>query len=216
MASATSSPRSAMPLVRVHFPVLRPSASGWQRIWRRPSCAPTARPAPGSSAPPRRTLPRQRRSYFKDIDLPVLTATIATYQKLGNWTPHVEITRAGVRRDPRHLPACRAHHPAARLRRRRRSAASLRIRDHGRHLGWIGVGSMGHRMSRHLVAAGHALVVADAASTAQAPPQARIAKSNAEVAGLADTIILSLPDGSVSRGVSRGNWRQPRRAGSRR
>ena len=31
--------------------------------------------------------------YFKDIDLPVLTATIATYQKLGNWTPHVEITR---------------------------------------------------------------------------------------------------------------------------
>ena len=31
--------------------------------------------------------------YFKDIDLPVLTATIATYQKLGNWTPHVDITR---------------------------------------------------------------------------------------------------------------------------
>lgn len=33
-------------------------------------------------------------SYFKDIDLPVLTSTVATYQKLGNWTPHVEITRA--------------------------------------------------------------------------------------------------------------------------
>ncbi len=31
--------------------------------------------------------------YFKDIDLAVLTATIATYQKLGNWSPHVEITR---------------------------------------------------------------------------------------------------------------------------
>jgi NitT/TauT family transport system substrate-binding protein len=31
--------------------------------------------------------------YFKDIDPSVLTATIATYQKLGNWTPHVEITR---------------------------------------------------------------------------------------------------------------------------
>jgi NitT/TauT family transport system substrate-binding protein len=31
--------------------------------------------------------------YFKDIDLAVLTETIATYQKLGNWTPHVEITR---------------------------------------------------------------------------------------------------------------------------
>jgi NitT/TauT family transport system substrate-binding protein len=31
--------------------------------------------------------------YFENIDLPVLTATIATYQKLGNWSPHVEITR---------------------------------------------------------------------------------------------------------------------------
>jgi len=31
--------------------------------------------------------------FFKDVDLPVLTATIATYQKLGNWTPHAEITR---------------------------------------------------------------------------------------------------------------------------
>lgn len=33
-------------------------------------------------------------SFFKDIDLPVLTSTIATYQRLGNWTPHVEITRS--------------------------------------------------------------------------------------------------------------------------
>jgi NitT/TauT family transport system substrate-binding protein len=31
--------------------------------------------------------------FFKDIDLPVLTQTIATYQKLGNWTPHIEITK---------------------------------------------------------------------------------------------------------------------------
>ena len=31
--------------------------------------------------------------FFTDIDLPVLTNTIATYQKLGNWTPHVEITK---------------------------------------------------------------------------------------------------------------------------
>jgi NitT/TauT family transport system substrate-binding protein len=29
---------------------------------------------------------------FGDVDLAVLTNTIATYQKLGNWTPHVEIT----------------------------------------------------------------------------------------------------------------------------
>ena len=31
--------------------------------------------------------------YFRDIDPAVLTETVATYQKLGNWTPHVEITR---------------------------------------------------------------------------------------------------------------------------
>jgi 3-hydroxyisobutyrate dehydrogenase len=70
-------------------------------------------------------------------------------------------------------------------------------------IGWIGIGSMGHRMTRHLVAAGHDLVVADAVSTERAPPQARVAKSNAEVAALADTIILSLPDGTVSEAVAR-------------
>jgi NitT/TauT family transport system substrate-binding protein len=31
--------------------------------------------------------------FFKDIDPAVLTNTIATYQKLGNWTPHIEITK---------------------------------------------------------------------------------------------------------------------------
>ncbi|RTL63230.1 MAG: ABC transporter substrate-binding protein [Hyphomicrobiales bacterium] len=31
--------------------------------------------------------------YFKDVDVGVLAGTVATYQKLGNWTPHVEITR---------------------------------------------------------------------------------------------------------------------------
>jgi NitT/TauT family transport system substrate-binding protein len=31
--------------------------------------------------------------FFKNIDQSVLATTIATYQKLGNWTPHVEITR---------------------------------------------------------------------------------------------------------------------------
>jgi NitT/TauT family transport system substrate-binding protein len=31
--------------------------------------------------------------YFKEIDQSVLASTIAAYQKLGNWSPHVEITR---------------------------------------------------------------------------------------------------------------------------
>ena len=33
------------------------------------------------------------RNYFPDIDEDVLADCIATYQKLGCWTPHVEITR---------------------------------------------------------------------------------------------------------------------------
>jgi 3-hydroxyisobutyrate dehydrogenase len=70
-------------------------------------------------------------------------------------------------------------------------------------IGWIGVGSMGHRMSRHLSAAGYPLVVADAASTERAPPGAVVAKSNAEIAARADTVILSLPDGKVSESVAR-------------
>jgi NitT/TauT family transport system substrate-binding protein len=32
-------------------------------------------------------------SFFPEIARPVLTSTIAYYQKLGCWTPHVEITR---------------------------------------------------------------------------------------------------------------------------
>ena len=70
-------------------------------------------------------------------------------------------------------------------------------------IGWIGLGQMGHRMSRHLAAAGHALVVADAATTERAPPGSKVARSNAEVAALADIVILSLPDGTVSEAVAR-------------
>lgn len=70
-------------------------------------------------------------------------------------------------------------------------------------IGWIGIGSMGHRMSRHLVAAGHKLVMADAVSTEKAPKGAEIAKSNAEVATRADVVVLSLPDGKVSEAVAR-------------
>jgi NitT/TauT family transport system substrate-binding protein len=44
-------------------------------------------------ATPAAEVAKAEASYFKDIDLPVLTTTIAAYQKLGNWSPHVEITR---------------------------------------------------------------------------------------------------------------------------
>lgn len=44
-------------------------------------------------ATPAAEVAKAEASYFRDIDLDVLTTTIATYQKLGNWSPHVEITR---------------------------------------------------------------------------------------------------------------------------
>lgn len=73
----------------------------------------------------------------------------------------------------------------------------------GEAIGWIGVGSMGHRMSRHLVEAGLTVIVADAVSTQRAPAGTKVAGSNGEVARLADTIVLSLPDGAVSEAVAR-------------
>jgi 3-hydroxyisobutyrate dehydrogenase len=69
-------------------------------------------------------------------------------------------------------------------------------------IGWIGVGSIGHRMVRHLAQAGYPLVVADAASTARAPKGATIVGTNEAVAERADTIILSLPDGKSSQSVA--------------
>jgi NitT/TauT family transport system substrate-binding protein len=44
-------------------------------------------------ATPAAEVAKAEAAYFKDIDPAVLTSTIATYQKLGNWTPHVEITK---------------------------------------------------------------------------------------------------------------------------
>jgi NitT/TauT family transport system substrate-binding protein len=37
---------------------------------------------------------RAEKPYFPDVDEKVLTECIATYQRLGCWTPHVEITQA--------------------------------------------------------------------------------------------------------------------------
>jgi NitT/TauT family transport system substrate-binding protein len=42
---------------------------------------------------PAETVAHTEAAFFPEIDRAVLTATIAYYQKLGCWTPHVEITR---------------------------------------------------------------------------------------------------------------------------
>ena len=83
-------------------------------------------------------------------------------------------------------------------------------------IGWIGVGSMGHRMSRHLAKAGYPLVVADAVSTERAPPGAAIAKSNAEVAARAETDHPLAARRQRCRRPSRASWPRPSRAASRR
>jgi NitT/TauT family transport system substrate-binding protein len=44
-------------------------------------------------ATPAAEVARVEAPFFPGIDMPVLVATIAAYQKLGNWSPHVEITR---------------------------------------------------------------------------------------------------------------------------
>jgi NitT/TauT family transport system substrate-binding protein len=44
-------------------------------------------------ATPAAEVARAEAPFFRDIDGSVLAATIATYQKLGNWSPHVEITK---------------------------------------------------------------------------------------------------------------------------
>ena len=44
-------------------------------------------------ATPAAAVAEKEASFFPEIDRAVLTATIAYYQKLGSWTPHVEITR---------------------------------------------------------------------------------------------------------------------------
>ena len=44
-------------------------------------------------ATPAATVAEAEAGFFPDIDRTVLATTIATYQKLGCWTPHVEITR---------------------------------------------------------------------------------------------------------------------------
>jgi NitT/TauT family transport system substrate-binding protein len=47
---------------------------------------------------PAAEIARAEKPYFPSVDEKVLADCIATYQKLGTWTPHVEITRAAYER----------------------------------------------------------------------------------------------------------------------
>ena len=64
--------------------------------------------------------------------------------------------------------------------------------------GFVGLGNMGGPMAANLARSGADLVVFDSAgSTSRAPAGARAAGSTAEVAAAAETVFLSLPDGTA-------------------
>ncbi len=68
--------------------------------------------------------------------------------------------------------------------------------------GFIGLGNMGALMAANLAATGHDLIVYDAAGTDdRAPDGARTANGIAGVVAVAETVLLSLPDGKVVEAV---------------
>ena len=68
--------------------------------------------------------------------------------------------------------------------------------------GFIGLGNMGQPMAANVRAKGHAMIVYDAAGTAErAPDGAEIAQSVGEVVRRADVLALSLPTVAINRAV---------------
>ncbi|WP_026239393.1 NAD(P)-dependent oxidoreductase [Parafrankia discariae] len=69
-------------------------------------------------------------------------------------------------------------------------------------VGFVGLGSMGGALAANLVAAGFDVVAHDAAGPDRVPAGAAGAADVAEVAGRADTVVCSLPDGAASEQVA--------------
>ena len=69
--------------------------------------------------------------------------------------------------------------------------------------GFVGLGNMGGPMAANMAKAGFALWVYDkAGSTELAPPDSQPVTSLAELAQIAETIFLSVPDGKVSLAIA--------------
>ena len=72
-------------------------------------------------------------------------------------------------------------------------------------IGFVGLGNMGRPMAANLVKSGRDVVVHDAAGTqARAPRGAKLAASNAALAGRVEVIHLCVPDGPASETIARG------------
>ncbi|MFF6804074.1 NAD(P)-binding domain-containing protein [Streptomyces sp. NPDC012616] len=70
-------------------------------------------------------------------------------------------------------------------------------------VGFVGLGAMGGAPASNLVGAGFEVVGYDAAGPARTPLGARWVPSPADVARAAETVVLSLPDGTVCQEVTR-------------
>jgi 3-hydroxyisobutyrate dehydrogenase len=77
-------------------------------------------------------------------------------------------------------------------------------------LGFVGLGNMGSVLAANLVGAGHDVVTHDVTGPGRSPEGAAFASDVPEVAGRADVVVLSLPDGAVSEQVARDIAGAPR------
>lgn len=70
-------------------------------------------------------------------------------------------------------------------------------------VGVVGLGNMGSALAANLVGAGHDVLTSDIAGPDRSPEGARFVTELAELAGGADAVVLSLPDGAVCEAVAR-------------
>ncbi len=78
-------------------------------------------------------------------------------------------------------------------------------------VGFVGLGNMGSVLAGNLVGSGHDVVSHDVAGPERNPAGATFADDLAELAGRADVVVLSLPDGAASERVAREIAAAPQR-----
>jgi 3-hydroxyisobutyrate dehydrogenase-like beta-hydroxyacid dehydrogenase len=70
-------------------------------------------------------------------------------------------------------------------------------------VGFVGLGNMGSALAGNLVEAGHEVVTHDVAGPGRNPAEAEFVPDVTQLAGRADVVVLSLPNGAVSEEVAR-------------
>jgi 3-hydroxyisobutyrate dehydrogenase-like beta-hydroxyacid dehydrogenase len=78
-------------------------------------------------------------------------------------------------------------------------------------VGFVGLGNMGSVLAANLVGAGHHVVSHDVSGPTRNPEGSEFVTDVAQLAGRADVVVLSLPDGSVSEQVARDIAGAPKR-----